>query len=346
MNGAALAVGEQYASALEEHLAGAQETALVRAYEAGRQASESGLGVLDMLSIHHEALMTLLRRASGTDESARIVQAAGNCLTEGLAPFEMTHRGFRETIATLRKLNAELEAANRELEAFSYSASHDLRAPLRAIDGFSKIVVEDYQSDLPPEAQRYLQVVRANAQQMGRLIDDLLALSRLSRQPVRRRTVELRHIVEEVFNGFAPDLEDRAVDLRIGSLPPCAADPNLLKQLYMNLLSNAVKFTRRTPVTQIEVGSFVQAGEVVYFVKDNGVGFDMRYADKLFQVFQRLHRQEEYEGTGVGLAIVHRIVHRHGGRVWAEGEIDKGAAFYFTLGGTGDGERSGGDPAR
>jgi PAS domain S-box-containing protein len=226
---------------------------------------------------------------------------------------------------------AQLEAANRELEAFSYSVSHDLRAPLRAIDGFSRILIEDHASQLPGEASRLLGIVRDNTQQMGRLIDNLLTFSRLSRQPVNMRTVDTADLVRQVLETLQNDLEGREVVIEVGDLPACQGDPTLLKQVWMNLLSNALKFTRVQESPRIEIGCEEKGGEKIYFVKDNGVGFDMRYVDKLFGVFQRLHRSDEFEGTGVGLAIVQRILHRHGGRVWTEAEPNVGATFFFTI---------------
>jgi signal transduction histidine kinase len=232
---------------------------------------------------------------------------------------------------------AQLEAANRELEAFSYSISHDLRAPLRAINGFARILLEEHAPDLGEEAQEYCQLMRDNAQYMGQLIDDLLAFSRLSRQPLSKQPVVPADLVQQALHDLRAMQEERHIDVRIGALPPCQADPTLLKQVLVNLLSNALKFTSQRQVPVIEVGCREAGGEHVYFVKDNGVGFNMAYADKLFGVFQRLHRAEEYEGTGVGLAIVQRIIHRHGGRIWAEAEVNQGATFFFTLEGeTGD----------
>lgn len=229
---------------------------------------------------------------------------------------------------------AQLEAANKELESFSYSVAHDLRAPLRAMDGFSRLVVEDYAAGLPEEGQRYLRLVRENAQQMGRLIDDLLAFARLSRQPLHRQRVNTADLVQQVLTDLRPEHKGREIDIQVGALAACHADPALLKQVFANLLSNAIKFTRKQPGPRIAILSRTDEDDPVYLVKDNGVGFDMRYAGKLFGVFQRLHRAEEYEGTGVGLAIVQRIVHRHGGRVWAEADVGEGATFYFTLGGS------------
>jgi len=244
------------------------------------------------------------------------------------------HRLNAELEERVRMRTAELEAANRELESFSYSVSHDLRAPLRAIDGFSRILLQEFAEALPADAQEYLRDVRASTQQMGELVDDLLAFSRLSRQPLEQQVVSPERIVRRCLEEMDGEHEGRQVEVRVGELSSCLADPALLKQVWMNLLSNALKYTGRRPTAVIEVGSQIAdgSGRPTYFVKDNGVGFDMRYADKLFGVFQRLHRAEDYGGTGVGLAIVQRIVHRHGGRVWAEAQPDQGATFYFTLG--------------
>ncbi|GEM_PF-935116 len=250
----------------------------------------------------------------------------------------------------VRKLNEELErrvlqrtaqlqAANKELEAFSYSVSHDLRAPLRALDGFSRILMEDFAAQLPEEAVHYLNRVRNGATQMGRLIDDLLRFSRLNRQPLEKQPVDLQLLVNEVWSALADEREGRHAELSVAPLPPCQGDQPLLKQVFFNLLSNALKYSRCREEARIEIGYLPQVmrdGESpvtgVYYVRDNGVGFDMQFADKLFGVFQRLHRADEYEGTGVGLAIVQRIVSRHGGSIWAESELDKGATFYLTIG--------------
>jgi PAS domain S-box-containing protein len=226
---------------------------------------------------------------------------------------------------------AQLEAANKELEAFSYSVSHDLRAPLRAIDGYSQAVIEDYGMQLPEEGRHYLQTIRNGAQRMGVLIDDLLTFSRLSRTPLNKREVNTGKLVRAALDDLAYVREGRQIDLRIGELAPCLGDPALLKQVWLNLLSNAFKYSGNRNPAVIEIGSTQEKGGNVYFVRDNGTGFDMRFANKLFGVFQRLHRAEEYEGTGVGLAIVQRIIQRHGGRIWAEAAVDRGATFFFTL---------------
>ena len=248
----------------------------------------------------------------------------------------------RRAEEAVRQLNAELEervsqrteeleAANKELEAFSYSVSHDLRAPLRAVDGFSQAVLEDYGAQLPDEGRRCLQTIRAGAQQMGALIDDLLTFSRMSREPVNRQSVNTRNLVQSALETLGNPGQESRVSLQTGDLPPCNGDPVLLKQVWINLLSNALKYTRKRDRAIIEIGTVPQDDQTVYFVRDNGTGFDMRYAGKLFGVFQRLHRAEEYEGTGVGLALVQRIIQRHGGRIWAEAAVDQGATFYFTV---------------
>jgi PAS domain S-box-containing protein len=226
---------------------------------------------------------------------------------------------------------AQLEAANTELEAFSYSVSHDLRAPLRAIDGFSRILIEDFAASLPPDLRRYLQIIRTNTLQMGQLIDDLLQFSRLNRQPLNKQAVKPMPVVRDALRTLESEQAAHRPRIIIGELPDCQADPALLKQVWINLLSNAIKYTRKQAAPQIEVGFKQVDGTPAYFVRDNGVGFDMQYADKLFGVFQRLHRSEDFEGTGVGLAIVQRIIERHGGRIWAEAAPDQGATFYFTL---------------
>ncbi len=226
---------------------------------------------------------------------------------------------------------AQLESANKELEAFSYSVSHDLRAPLRAVDGFSQALIEDYGQCLPDGGRQYLTTIRSESQRMGELIDDLLTFSRLSRAPLVSLPIDTTGLVCSVLKDLTAGFANRMLDIQVAELPGCEGDLALMRQVWINLLSNALKYTGRCESTAIEVGSRCQDGVTVYFVKDNGAGFDMRYAHKLFGVFQRLHRAEDYEGTGVGLAIVQRIVHRHGGRAWAEAVVNQGATFYFTL---------------
>ncbi len=231
------------------------------------------------------------------------------------------------------KINRELEATNMELEAFSYSVSHDLRAPLRGIDGFCKLLREEFGPGLGSTARHYLLRIEEAVRHMGQLVDDLLNLGRVVRQAVNRQVTGMNSLVKEALEGLKPELEGREIEWQIGELPFVECDPALLTQVFANLLSNAVKFTRSRKPARIEVGQGAVDGQPAIFVRDNGVGFSMKYADKLFGVFQRLHRPEDFEGTGVGLATVQRIIHKHGGRVWAEAELDKGATFYFTLGG-------------
>jgi PAS domain S-box-containing protein len=226
---------------------------------------------------------------------------------------------------------AQLEAANQELESFSYSVSHDLRAPLRAIDGFSRILLKDHAGRLDAEGQRLLGIIRTNTQNMGQLIDDLLAFSRLGRREVKAADLDMETLVRNQVEELQNTLGDRKVEWYLKPLPPARADRALMHQVWVNLLGNALKFTRRQEAATIEVGCRPGGDEDIYYVKDNGVGFDMQFAHKLFGVFQRLHRYEEFEGTGVGLALVQRIVQRHGGRVWAEGQVNGGACFYFSL---------------
>jgi PAS domain S-box-containing protein len=235
---------------------------------------------------------------------------------------------------TVEERTCQLQKANEELEAFSYSVSHDLRAPLRGVDGFSRILLEEHISELSPDAQHYLTLVRKNAVQMGRLIDDLLTFSRTSRQELAKRSVDTAEMVRLVLEEQHGELEGREVEVIIGDLLPCQADPAMLKQVFFNLISNAIKYTRKKETARIEIGSFDRDGITTYFVKDDGVGFDMLRSGKLFGVFQRLHSESDFEGTGVGLALVQRIVRKHGGSIWAEAEVDKGATFYFALGGS------------
>jgi len=226
----------------------------------------------------------------------------------------------------------ELEVAVKELEAFTYTVSHDLRAPLRALDGFSQAVLQDFSAQVPETGQRYLKIIRESAQKMAQLIDDLLAFSRVGRLQPKMRTVDNAMLVRSALQQLAPMHEGRKVELRIGALPNASGDPAMLNQVWINLLSNALKYSRNAETAVIEVGAVHQVDRPVYFVRDNGVGFDMRYAHKLFGVFERLHRADEFEGTGVGLAIVQRIVQRHGGSVRAESAPGQGATFYFQLG--------------
>ncbi len=479
----------EYISAVEAYLAGAGEVALVRAYEVGRLANEAGLGLLDIAAVHRDALQTILSEAATVDGTVRRTMTAASVFAESLAPFEMTHRGFREANEALRRMNeeldarvqqqtaelvkanqefnlvyahvsdvvfylgvepgerfrflsvnpaflratglaasqvvgklmqevvpefahalvlsnyreaihdkktvrweevsvypagtkygevavtpifdadgrctnlvgtvhditerrqaeeqirrlnaeleqrviertAQLEATNKELEAFSYSVSHDLRAPLRAIDGFSQILLEDYANRLDAQGADSLRRVRSASQLMGQLIDDLLMLSRVTRAVIQHERVDLSAAARAIAADLQKAHPQRRVRCRIAEGLAVEGDPRLLEIALRNLLDNAWKFTGTRAQATIEVGSSDRDGRLAFFVKDNGVGFDMAYADRLFGAFQRLHPVAEFEGTGIGLAIVQRIISRHGGRVWAEGATGEGATFYFTL---------------
>jgi two-component system sensor histidine kinase/response regulator len=306
-----------------------------------------GISLLRAAQQIDENLVGVMMTGHGTIDTAVEAMKAG-ALDYILKPFKLsavlpvlaracTVRRLRLENAALeravRARTVELEEANRELEAFSYSVSHDLRAPLRAIDGFSEILIEDHAPEMSEEARHLLQVIRRNAQRMAQLIADLLRFSKTGRQPLSQQTVDLPVVVQEVVEEIRKEEKDRDIEIRLGDIEKCVGDPALLRQVYTNLLSNAFKYTRRRSKAVIEIGCRKENGETVYYVTDNGAGFDMRHAEKLFGVFQRMHDSEDFEGTGVGLSIVQRIVQRHGGRIWAEAEEDKGAAFYFTLAG-------------
>jgi light-regulated signal transduction histidine kinase (bacteriophytochrome) len=231
----------------------------------------------------------------------------------------------------VRQRTQELQAANADLESFSYSVSHDLRAPLRRVDGYCQMFIQEFGGSLTPEGRRMLESACTGTTQMSRLIDDLLRLARYSRQALQTRPVHMEALVRRVLASFEEQTKGRDVALRIGQLPDSVADGALLEQVFTNLISNALKFTAGRSPARIEIGSLEQPGEQVYYVKDNGVGFDSRYAERLFGVFQRLHAQTEFDGTGIGLSIVHRIVRRHGGNTWAESKLQEGSTFYFSL---------------
>jgi PAS domain S-box-containing protein len=248
----------------------------------------------------------------------------------------------RELEQSLRTLNAELEQrvadrtsklqeANKELESFSYSVSHDLRAPIRAIGGFCSLLIQDHQDQLDPEAQRKLNVIKSESTRMGILIDDLLAFSRLGRKALQAAPLDMRELASKAYGQLTRDQQDRKIEFRLGSLPTAVGDRSLFEQVWVNLLSNAIKFSSKKEGATIEVGAISEEREHIYFVRDNGAGFDPRYSKNLFGVFQRLHSNDEFPGTGVGLALVHRIVSRHGGRVWADGKLGEGATFHFTV---------------
>jgi PAS domain S-box-containing protein len=267
------------------------------------------------------------------DQSGQVrgVFAAARDTTEQQRAAQEVSRLNAELERRVVERTAELEATNKELEAFTSSVSHDLRAPLRHIDGFSRLLLEKHSAALPVEARHYLERVREGTRRMGALVDDLLDLARLGRKELSLQVTGLKTLAEQARAELQPETEGRSIEWHIGALPFVDCDPALLKQVFMNLISNAIKFTRPRQQAVIEIGQAVENGRVAVYVRDNGIGFSMKYRDKLFKVFQRLHRAEDFEGTGVGLAAVQRIIHKHGGQVWAEGELDKGATFYFAL---------------
>jgi PAS domain S-box-containing protein len=285
------------------------------------------------------------RRKDGTlytDELhvAPVRDAAGNIthfisnqldITERKRAEEEVRELNQELEARVKTRTAELEAAITELEAFNSSVAHDLRSPLRHMAGFAKILVEEHGRELSLEAQEHLERIRSGAIRMGKLVDDLLDLARVGRRALNWQQTNLQELAAEVVRELEAETQGRQIEWRMGKLPLVVCDRALLKQAFYNLLSNAVKYTRRRNPAVIELGSSEEGGANPIFVRDNGVGFNMKHAGKLFGIFQRLHREEEFEGTGVGLAVVQRVINRHGGRVWAEAEPNRGASFYFTL---------------
>jgi signal transduction histidine kinase len=292
--------------------------------------------VLARIDIHlqlHELTEHMKQKVrEQTDELTRANQQLRQEIDERRRAEQELNKNREHLEELVRGRTAQLEASNKELEGFTYSVSHDLRAPLRHIDGFLELLKKKASTTLDKQAQHYMDAISDAARKMGQLVDDLLSFSRMGRHLPSFQKVAMEALVRDILREFEPDTDGRKIDWRIGNLPVVRGDETMLRTVLVNLISNALKFTRPRKKARIEIGSFSdQTAETVIFVRDNGVGFDMAYADKLFGVFQRLHRADEFEGTGIGLANVRRIIARHSGRIWAESKPDQGAAFYFTL---------------
>ena len=340
-----LLLADAYAAGLADYARLRDESARNAAYELGRRGLSNHVGLLDFMQMHHDVAGKL----DMADPTIR--KLTEEFLAEAMAPYEMMLRGYEEANDKLMELNhvlatqnAELsdaqvaaDAANRELETFSYSVAHDLRAPLRAIDGFCHALLADHALQLDTEGQQYLDRVVSNTQRMGQLIEDLLALSRVTRVPLRRTEVDLGAMARRVFATLKEADPERQVTLQLTEPLLASCDARLVQVVLENVIGNAWKFTRKRPDALIEMGKTQTPNGATFFVKDNGVGFDNSQANKLFVAFQRLHSRTEFEGTGIGLATAHRVIRNHGGVIWAESKPGEGTTLFFTLGP--DGER-------
>jgi signal transduction histidine kinase len=298
----------------------------------------------EMSRSEEQLLNTRLRAATASTAKMKTVIVSGNVLAIAIlllagyvihretARRNLAEQGLRQVNERLESRTEELSESVGELESFSYSVAHDLRAPLRHIAGYSNVVLQDYATDLAPEGQRCLVKIVAGAQEMGELVDDLLSLSKIRLQDVSLESTSLDALLSQVREEMRPECSGRNIDWQIGKLSDAKCDPGLMKQVFVNLLSNAVKYTGKRKHAVIQIGQMMEDDRRVIFVRDNGAGFEMQYVGKLFGIFQRLHHKRDFEGTGVGLAIVQRIVRKHGGRIWAKAEVDQGATFFFTLG--------------
>jgi signal transduction histidine kinase len=331
-----------YAGSLWAYIAAESEDELARGRELGKQSLQAGLESSDIAAAHVEAL----RAGEPPDDlnGELLDERAARFLAEAMRPFSVARHRLEQMSQELAEMNdtliertKELEISNAELETFSYSISHDLRTSLQAVLGFAQTLDARHSENLPPEARRCIELIIKGARGMNELVADLLGLAQASRLPLELESVDLDLLTREAIGELEPQLAASDVDLEIGELPVVDADRVLLKRVFVNLISNAIKFSRGAePQARVEVGSSRLNKVPVMFVRDNGVGFDMGQSGRLFQAFERLHGRGEFEGTGVGLALVARIVDRHGGRIWPDSEPGKGAVFYFTLAGEGD----------
>jgi signal transduction histidine kinase len=329
-------LAKSYTEALRGYLENASEKTLARAYELGRLAIESGLNSTDIVAAHHRALRTLdLALGSELTQGRK-----ERFLVESLGPLEMTRHGYIESNRELRRLyeelyerTARLEDANRELESVNYFVSHDLRSSLHVILGFSRTLESRYMDELSPGAREMLEAIVAGAGRMAELIEGLLSLAQIDGTPLDCRPVQVEELARHAMDELEPQIGERKVEIVYRDLPVISGDPVLLERLLVNLLANAIKFTATRKRARVEVGALEKDGEVVIYVRDNGVGFDMKHAPGLFRLFERLNGADQPEGAGIGLTLSERIVRRHGGRIWAEAAEGKGATFFFTLGG-------------
>ena len=301
------------------------------------QISEMRRTEKQLLSRRLEAAAASSRRVKaaivfGNAGAISILLLAGFVIHRETVRRNLAEQDLKHSNERLERRTLELSETNIELESFAYSVAHDLRAPLRHIAGYSNVLVQEYGTRLDADGRRYLEKIVDGGEKMGRLVDDLLSLSKIGRQELSLQATSLDKLLRHVVNELAPEWSEREVEWQIGELFSVDCDPGLMKQVFMNLLSNAVKYTRKREHAVIQVGQMRQNDQRVIFVRDNGVGFEMQYVGKLFGVFQRLHKARDFEGTGVGLAIVQRIIHKHGGRIWAEAKVDEGATFFFTMG--------------